>query len=539
MSPYRKLAEMFNLKSPAPKAPRDKTVDVYHSVKVPDPYRPLEKLDDKATVSWTEGQTNRFQDFISDVGGQAKMKKFLAEIWDYERESLPDRHGKRYFSSFMDGKAAQPVYRVRDSVDGTPRTLIDPNTLSKDGTVALSGAYPSPDGTKLAYLLSESGSDAQNLYVMDVATGKTTKDTITGCRFTGVTWDRDSKGFQYNYPAEDDLRRFKVMHHKLGDSPAQDRVVFERPGVEDSIVGAARLNNEKQEPSGYEYAACRIGTNSAGAVYLKAPGEKTFSPLFEDGKSELNPIAMIEGKLYATTTLDAPKGRLVAIDPADPAPENWQTIVAEPDNSDILQWAFAHQGQLLVGYQHDTADRIALHKLDGTYKEDMPLPPQSVVGFAKVNKDDTEYLMNISGYQSPGASYKYDIATNSLKLWKTSAAKVDLEDAVIERVHATSKDGTKVPMTVIRNKDVKLDGSAATKLYGYGGFNVPLDPGFSFGTYNWVKEGGIYAVANLRGGGEFGSEWYDGGRLLKKQNVFDDFAACAEYLIDQKYTKPA
>jgi prolyl oligopeptidase len=329
------------------------------------------------------------------------------------------------------------------------------------------------------------------------------------------------------------------MHHKLGDSPKQDSLVFERPGVADSFVGSSRLNNEKQAFSGYEYATCSIGTNPATALYLKAPGEKTFSSLFDDGKSEISPIAMIGGKLYATTNLDAPKGRLVAIDPADPAPKNWQTIVAEPDNNDILQWAFAHQGQLLVGYQHDTADRIALHKLDGTYKADMPLPVQSVVDFAKVNKDDKEYLMNISGHKSPGASYKYDIATNTLKLWKTSAAKVDLEDAVIERVQATSKDGTKVPMTIIRGKDVKLDGSAATKLYGYGGFNVPLEPGFSFGTYNWVKEGGVYAVANLRGGGEFGSEWYDDGRLLKKQNVFDDFAACAEYLIDKKYTKPA
>jgi prolyl oligopeptidase len=542
MSPFRKLAIKFNKESHKPVAGKDtKAVNSLHGRDLPDPYRPLENLDSFTTALWVKAQNQRFAQFVSDVDGQDDLENTLNNIWNYETESLPARYGGRYFASYNDGQSSQSVYRVRDTKDHEPRTLIDPNKLSKDGTVALSGVFPSPDGKYVAYLTSEAGSDAQVLRVRDVETGQDLRDVIEDCRFTSLRWDHNSnEGFTYTYPAHDDLKRRIVKHHRIGDPIADDKIVFEVKDVANSSAFAGRIYNEDFEPSGYEYAGEVIGTNKANALYIKKPGKDSkFEVLIDDKVTTITPVAMVGGKLYAQTDYDAPQGRIVEVDLDNPKPQNWKTVV-EPEGKDSLGWAMVHQGQLVVSYSHDTASKVSFYDLKGTHKHDMPLPPQSVAAFGKVNKNDDHYNISVFSFQSPPSQYKYDIHSNTLRMTKKSAAKVNLEDDVIvERIEATSKDGTKVPMTVIRRKDVELDGTAATKLYGYGGFNVPLSPGFSFGVYNWVSQGGIYVQANLRGGGEFGSDWYDQGRLMNKQNVFDDFIACAEHLIKNKYTKPA
>ena len=541
MSPFRKLAIEFNKKSKKPMALKDtKTVDKIHGQDVPDPYRSLEDLDSFMTSVWVKAQNERFASFINDVDGQGNLETQLTNIWGYETESLPARYGGRYFTAYNDGKTSQTVYRVRDSKDHEPRTLIDPNTLSTEGIVALSGVYPSPDGKYVAYLTSKAGSDAQILRIRDVDTGQDLPDVIEDCRFTSVTWDHDSnEGFTYTYPAHDELKRRIVKHHRIGDPIADDEIVFEKKDMPNTSCHTGRIYNENFEPSGYEYAGYVVGTNKANALLIKKPGSDTYEMLIDDKKTAIGPVAIVNGKLYAETDYDAPQGRVVEIDLDNPKPENWKTIVA-PNGKDKLDWAMVHQGQLVVAFAHDTASKISFYTLDGDYKHDMPIPSQSMVSFGKVNKNDRRYNVSINNFQSPPSQYEYDIASNLLTLVKESASKVDLkDDVIVERIEATSKDGTKVPMTVIRRKDVELDGTAATKLYGYGGFNVPLTPGFSFGVYNWVSQGGIYVQANLRGGGEFGADWYDQGRLLNKQNVFDDFIACAEKLIEAKYTTPA
>lgn len=537
-TPSRFVAE-FNKNHPPAQAPRDDTVDNYHGYEVPDPFRPLEDLDADATRKWTAAENARFKTFVANVDDIPEMKRFLKDIWEFPRESIPARYNDKYFSRYYDGKAPQPIYYVRDSLDGEPRVFIDANTLSADGTVAISGFTPSPDGKRVAYLTSEAGSDMQTLHIRDVATGKDLPDVIENCRFTNILWDRDSsRGFQYTYPADDDMKRFVARHHVIGDAVAKDKLVFELPGVADSFLNGYYLRDQDGNWGPHDFFSGQIGTNRSNSVYMKRrDSEEPYKLLFDDGKSSLDPIAEINGKIYAVTDRDAPKGKVVAIDPENPAPEHWQTIIPE-HSQDVLKSARAHRGRLLVAYSHDTADRIAIHDLGGKHMHDVPLPEQSNVELGRINKDDTTLMMSISGFQSPGAQYKYDLAGNTLKLWKKSAAKVDLSDAIVERAYATSKDGTKVPMTIVRGKNVKLDGTAAVKMYGYGGFNSALGPSFSFDVYNWVKEGGIYVQTNLRGGGEFGADWYDQGRLANKQNVFDDFAACAEYLIKHKYTSP-
>lgn len=535
---YRKFTEEFSKNNPPAPAPKNDTVDVYHGVSVPDPYRPLEDLDAKATSDWTATQNARFSEFVKDVEDKQTLTDHLKDIWEYPRESIPSRYNDVFLSSFYDGKTPQPIVMKRDSLEGEPTVLLDPNKLSEDGTIALSGSSTSPDGKYYAYLTSQSGSDAQTLHIKDIATGKDLPDVIEGCRFTGVSWDRDSsKGFQYTYPANDEKKRFVTKHHTVGEDVSKDKEVFSIE-AEDSHASPFRLRDEKGEWGKFDFMSTRIGTLRADGIYMREKGtDKPFEKLFDDGKSTLDPVAEVDGKIYAVTSLGAPRGRLVSIDPAQPDPKNWETIIPEPEK-DVLEWGHIQQGKLMVGYSHDTASKIAIHDVAGEYLHDVPLPPQSIASWGKMNPEDKELLVSVSGFQSPGTKYKYDIDTNEMTEWKKSAAKVDLSDAIVERIHATSRDGTQVPMTVIRGKDTKLDGTAAVKLYGYGGFASGLTPGYSNSVYNWVKEGGVYVQANLRGGDEFGKEWYDGGRLLNKQNTFDDFAACAEKLIEDKYTKP-
>jgi prolyl oligopeptidase len=515
--------------------PHDDTVTNLHGYEVHDHFRPLENIESEEVGDWVDRQNERFQEYIAGTDEvQKSARDFVEKILNRETESIPASYGKFSFSHYHDGASNHAVYQVRPKgkPDDAPRVLIDPNKLDATGKTALSGTFPSPDGKRVAYLLSENGSDAKTLYILDTKTGKNIADKIDGFRFGSVTWDKDGKGFHYGYPMNDAHKRSFVKHHTIGEDVKNDKIVFTPDDREMAFAGLFRLKTKKNE-----WISTSIGTDPKNGLYFRKAGTNDdFTKLIDDGVADISPIAEIGDKVYAVTKLDAPKGRLVRFDLNDPAPEKWETVIAE-DAEDTLDSAFIHQGKLFVNHSHDTADQLKVHDLDGKFQYDVELPlPLALYGIAQFQPTDKKLVFSISNDQQSGNRYEYDIDKNDFKLIKQNDLPVDLTDCIVERITATSKDGTKVPMTIIRHPDTKLDGSAAVKLYGYGGFDISLNPGFSSGVAHWVKSGGIYARANLRGGGEYGQEWYDQGRCENKQNVYDDLIACAEHLIEEKYT---
>lgn len=526
------LTAAFNTVAPPPAAPRDKTVDVYHGVKIADPFRPLENLDAPETSAWVDAQNERFQRFIENSPALTHTRSFLERAMDYAKETMPGRYEQRIFSYAKQGLAAQYDYYVQDHKDAPKRLFIDANAMSADGTVSLQGTFPNHDGSLVAYATAEAGENTFTLRIRDVATGEDLPDVMTGLPSASITWDRKSStGFVYYIQPDDGLRRFVCVHHTLGKPRAHDQLAFELPEA-DSYGGTFRVTNSNDI-----WASGGIGTLGQNGLWRRGADETHFQKLFDHSVAIYSPIAIIDKKLYMTTTFDAPLGKVVAVDLQNPQPEHWTTIIPE-HKTNPLHWAMQHQDVLLVEHGVDTADQVAVYDLAGKHLHDGPTPVQSTLQFARVNKDDNVLLLNIANFQQPGALYTYDFKANILTLVKPTTAPESLEDCIVERIHATSADGTQIPMTIIRHPDTKLDGSAAVKLYGYGGFNIALPPAYSDNIAQWVRAGGIYAQANLRGGGEFGSQWYDQGRLHNKQNVFDDFAACAEKLIADHYTCP-
>lgn len=515
-------------------------VEDLHGYKVADPFRPLENLDAPETTAWVDAQNAQFAGYVADQ--QATIDRsaaFMEDAMNYTRRSLPSRYGNNYFSSVQEGLAPQPIYQVQEGENGTPRTLFDVNTLSADGTASLSGTFPSPDGTLVAYLVSQAGSDMQTMKIRNVATGEDLPDVIEGCRFASVLWDKDSEntkeggGFQYTYPVTPGAWGRKAMHHKLGEPVEKDQQVFEKKG-DAPWASPFRVPTKK-----FDWIQTGLGFDQNNGLHYRPVGSnEPFKTLNESGLYEISPVAELDnGDILAVTTKDASLGRLVRINLADPAPEKWQDVIPQHPQDDLTS-AFYHQGKIYAFYNHDTADQISVFDVKGRHLHDVPLPVQSVVGFGKVNPEDASFMLRISGFTTAGDTYKYDLEKNTLELVKKSDCKVNLDGAIVERITATSKDGTQVPMTVIRMPETKLDGTAALKLYGYGASANALGPGFSFGVADWVKNGGIYVQTNIRGGGEYGARWYDEGRQLNKKNVFDDFIACAEEVIKRGYTKP-
>lgn len=528
------LTRKFRNVAVPPKARKENIKDIFHGIAVPDPYRHLENLDAPETLQWAHAQDNRFKKFVADYPRRRHMTTFLKDVQDYPKESLPARYKDKWFKSCNSGLDPQDILMIADSRNGPWRVLIDPNRLSRNGTVALSDTNIRRDGKKMIYLLSEAGSDEQILRIMDVKTGRDLPEIIEHCRFTGTSWDENGGGFLYTYPANDGKKNFIIRHHRLGDDVANDRIIYQRNDWEQGHPWISRSRKWCHEWL-YEH----VGTERTNGLGVRKKGDTDgFTRVFDNAVATFSVIDEIDGKILMLTDYGAPRGKLVCFNPYDPDPANWETVIPEHEKNS-LDYVFHHKDKLYAGYSHDTADQIRIFDTKGNDLGEIPLPPQSVAGFGRINEKDDSFMLHVSGFQTPGATYEYNIKTGKLALKEKSKAKADLSDCIVERIHATSKDGTKVPMTIIRRKDTVLDGSAAVKLYGYGGFNVPLGPGFSFDTLNWVKNGGIYVQANLRGGGEFGREWYEQGRLQKKQNVFDDFIACAEHLIGKNYTSPA
>lgn len=523
--------------------PKDTAVTLsLHGQTVPDPWRPLEDLDAPATTNWWKGQNIRLNDFIADQQGVIRATtKWHEQIRDYTRESMQSRYGTNYVFSRQSGMESQPTFYVRRGSPTAPEAvLLDPKTLSPDGTVSVGSMNYSPDGKIVAYTLSQSGSDWQTMRFKNVETGEDVFEELKGLRFTSATWDEDGKGVLYLKPlpeSEAPGKHFATYHHTLGEPQEKDVQVYKRTDVENSFVGAFRLT----EDDPMLLMSVSSGTNSENGILFRRPGATDFTEILPPMVASLSPFYRDGDTMYATTDLDAPRNRIVSIDLNNPSPANWKTIVAEsPDPADKLEYGFVVDGKLLVNWSKGGVDAMDRRDLSGKHEVDVPIPLGSTFSTGQVRKEDKEFEMSIGGYTSPGTRYRYNVADNSLTFVKKSDIPRDLTNiAVVERHYATSKDGTKVPMWVIKPKNAKLDGSNPTILYGYGGFNNSLGPGFSYGVMHWVENGGIWVDANLRGGGEFGKPWYDAGRQLKKQNVFDDYIACAEKLIADKVTQPS
>jgi len=525
-----------------PLPPRDDSVvDDFSGTNVADPYRPLENLDTPETKNWWKAQNERTETYLSKVDDiRAESRKWHENIRNYTKESMKQQYGDNYFFTRKEGLAPQESYYVsKGAKDAEPQILIDPNKLSEDGTVALKTQDPSPDGKIVAYTVSEAGSDWQTMRFRNVETGEDSADELKGLRFTEATWDTDGKGVVYNKPTTEDnsvANDIAVYHHTLGEDQSKDVKIYGRPDVENSFVAASRIEKDDDVLFAHVYS----GTNPETGFYFQGPCETEMKEIIPPNVAKVSPFYRDKDTVYATTDLDAPRSKFVAIDLKNPKPENWKTILPESDDpSNKLNYGFVAGGKLFAKWSKGGADALEVLDLDGKHINDVDIPLGSTIIMGQVTPKDKEFEMSIGGFLSPGTRYKYNVEDNKLEFVKKSNISRDLTDkAEVERIYAKSKDGTKVPMWVIKPKDMKKDGKNATQLYGYGGFNIALEPEFDFDIMQWVENGGVYAIANLRGGGEFGKDWYDGGRLKNKQNVFDDFAACADKLVEDKYTKP-
>lgn len=524
--------------------PVDNTlVEELHGYRVSDPFRPLEDLKAPATTEWMARQNKRFADFV------APSKSFYDQTMDFltqaqpqgMQETMPNKIATDLYSCWrrQPGEDRWSLFvKTVPDYDAPARLLLDPMQIDPSGKTDISGIHYNKDAKILAYTLSVAGSDENTIHFINVATGEALPLQYPATRSwrDGITWSRDGDSFTYKRPVEGLEKSFEVLRHVMGTAPADDKIVYS-PTTPETRVSFYTLRRDMTRELGAQEWVYEGQTdyNSNRILMRKTGSDDAFTEIFGYGNGTLSPLFELDGKVYALTSNGAPNGRLVRFDPANPAIENWETVIAE-NADDKLNSVWAWQGKIFASYSHDTADRIRLYDRDGKPLGEMPLPPMSSVSVGQCLPEATTCLVSVSGFQEDGSIYTYDTTTNTLAPHRASRRPIDLKDCIVERIHAKSKDGTMVPMTVIRAADTKLDCAAATILYGYGGFNVPLEPGFSAGIAHWVRSGGIYVQANLRGGGEYGQKWYDGGRRHNKQNVFDDFAACALHLIEKKYT---
>lgn len=534
-----------------PETPRGPVVDDYFGTAVPDPYRWLEDVDAPDTLKWVKAQQALATPFLQALPEQAPLKRRLTELWNYERRTLPVKTAGLTFFGKNDGLQNQPVLYVK-SAKGAPRALLDPNTLAADGTTALTRWEPSSDGQFLAYALAEAGSDWETIRFRKVATGKDEPDVLTRVKFSDLAWTEDGKGVLYSsYPtaaaaAADEgsgktfekLQNHRLYYHRLG-TPQSEDVLIHAPEQATWFTGG-----NITEDGRYALVAVSQGSadgNRLGVYDLENPLKPVFSAepravIGGDFKT-INAVVGNEGStLYLLTTEGAPKKRVVAVDLAKPAPEHWRTVV--PEGADVIDAVVFADGRLLVKQLKDASSTLTRYTTQGKLLGSVKLPGLGDISGISGKAKQKDAYIQFNSFTQPASIYRLSMATGQLvRDW---APKLPFDPAayVTEQVFYASKDGTRVPMFISYKKGLKKDGANPTLLYAYGGFNISLTPSYSPQNLAWMERGGIYAQPNLRGGGEYGEAWHEAGTKAKKQNVFDDFAAAARYLIDQKYTAP-
>ncbi|MGH8855616.1 MAG: prolyl oligopeptidase family serine peptidase, partial [Telluria sp.] len=515
--------------------------DNYHGTTVADPYRWLEDANSAETKDWVTAQNKVTQAYLAQIPQRAAIRERLTRLWNYERYSVPGKEGGSYFYTRNDGLQNQSVLFTLKNLGDKARVLLDPNTMSTDGTVALAGAEVSPDGKLLAYSTAASGSDWNEIKVRDIETGKDLDDHIKFVKFSSTAWTRDGKGFfysRYDEPKEAtklaDVNYFqKLYYHRIGTPQSADTLVYERQDQKEWGFGGHTTDDGR-----YLVITTTKGTAPKYRVSYKdlsKPDAKVVDLIdnFDAGYTFIDNVGSV---FYFSTDRKAPKKRIIAIDVSKPQESNWKVIV--PESADTLAGADIINNQLVLKYLKDARSVVRVHDLKGKMVREVALPGIGSVGGLSGKRDETATFYSFTGFTTPTTIYQLNLKTGQSTVFRQPKVDFNPADYETRQQFYTSRDGTKVPMFIVSKKGLKLDGQNPTYLYGYGGFNISMTPGFSPANLAWMEMGGVYVVANLRGGGEYGEAWHQAGTKLQKQNVFDDFIGAAEWLVANKVTSP-
>jgi len=514
-------------------------MDVYHGVSVPDPYRWLEDDNAAETKTWVEAQNKITFDYLKQIPQRDAIRDRLTKLWNFERYSVPFKLGGRYFFSRNDGLQNQSVLYTLPSLDAQPAVLLDPNKLSKDGTVALNGISVSHDGNYLAYGIAEAGSDWEEWKIRDVLTGQDTGDDLKWLKSTSASWMKDGSGVYYSgYDKPSEASKMtaanyneKLYFHRLGTPQSADKVVYHRNDHQDWEYAG-----EVTDDGHYLVISIFQGTDRRNRVYyqdLTKPKSKVVE-LLNDFDAQYQFINNDGPVFWFRTDLGAPRGRIIAIDTSKPARANWHELV--PQTEETLTGANVLNNSFVCSYLKDAHSQVKIYSLAGSLVREVELPGIGSAGGFGGKREDTETFYSFTGYTTPGIVYRYDLTTGTSTVFRQPKVDFNPADYETTQIFYTSKDGTRVPMFISHKKGIKLDGQNPTLLYGYGGFDISITPSFSVANLVWMEMGGVYVVANIRGGGEYGEAWHQAGMKLNKQNVFDDFISAAEWLIANKYT---
>jgi len=522
-----------------PESKKLDVVDDYHGTLVADPYRWLEDPNAEDTKAWVRAQNDVTFPYLKSLPGRDRIESRLTTLWDYPRYSTPSKRGGHYFYSYNDGLQNQSVLYTMQSMDDEPRVLLDPNTFSEDGTVSLASVAISKNARYLMYGKSDGGSDWREFFVRDIETGEDLDTHLKWIKFSGGSWTHDEQGFYYSRypepaPGEEltaENTNVKLYYHRLGTNQSEDALIYERPDEPNWMIGGSVSHDgiyliislsESSAPRNRLYYQ-DISRAGRPVVKLIDTFEARYSYITNDG-----PV------FYFQTDLDAPKNRVISIDLRNPARNNWKTVI--PEQEHVLTGISVVNNQFVASYLVDARSEVRIYAKNGNLEREVELPGiGSASGFSG-ERDETEAFFSFTSYTYPTTIFRYDFTTHTYEEFRRPDVDFNPEEYVTEQVFYESKDGTTVPMFITYKKGLERNGNNPTYLYGYGGFNISMTPGFSVSNLVWMEMGGIYAVANLRGGGEYGREWHQAGTKENKQNVFDDFIAAAEYLIDEGYT---
>ena len=522
-----------------PNTRRDNTEDSYHGTKVTDPYRWLEDTESEETANWVEAQNKVTFDYLRNISTRQPIVDRLTSLWNYERFGRPFKRGDFYFYSHNNGLQNQSVLYVTNSLESEARVLLDPNQWSQEGTKALSSYAPSPNGKLMAYSISSAGSDWREWHVLNVETGERLDDHIQWSKFSSASWANDNSGFYYSrYDEPKEGEEFsgtnyfqKLFFHKIGTSQSEDQLIYQRADQKEWGFGGYVT-----EDGNYLIISVWKGSDRKNQLFYKdlTKADAKVVELISGFDADYDFIGNARNRFWILTDLDAPQKRVVEIDLNEPSRNNWQTLIEEAEHR--LESISNTGGHFIVQYLQDAQNRVYVFAEDGSPIREVELPGVgSTSGFGG-KRAETETFYSFTNYVTPTRIYHYNIETGESELYKEPDVVFAPDHYETKQVFVTSKDGTKVPMFVTSKKGLKLNGKNPTILYGYGGFDISLTPGFSVANLVWLEMGGIYAVANLRGGGEYGLRWHEAGMRDNKQNVFDDFISCAEWLQEEKYT---
>ncbi len=520
-----------------PETRMDNVTDNYFGVEVADPYRWLEDDNSEETKAWVKAQNDVTFGYLANIPFRQKINDRLTELWNYERYSTPWKEGDYYFFYKNDGTQNQSVLYIRDGLNGEPRVFLDPNEMSEEGIISLGRLSVSNDGKYMAYSISKGGSDWNEIFVKEIETGKVLDDHIKWVKFSGISWQGDGFYYsRYDEPAPGEelsaANEFhKVYYHRLGTSQAEDELIYYNPDHPRRNYGISTTEDERF------VILSESQSTSGNALYVKDNRNPTrgFVNIIDGFEYTNRVIDHVNGRLLVLTNHSAPKYRLVSVDPNNPSPSRWTEII--PENEHVLRSISLIGGKIVSTYLMDANSRAFIHNMNGRREAEIELPSLGSLGGFSGKKDDNIAFFSFTSFTFPSTVYKFDISTNTYESYFAPEVDFNPEDFETRQVFYTSKDGTQVPMFIVHKKGLELDGNNPTLLYGYGGFNASMTPGFSVSRLILLENGGVYVLANIRGGGEYGREWHEAGIQLKRQNVFDDFIAAAENLIEMGYTR--